>query len=95
VPQPGKSITVDFRFVVPEALLKRYGPISISAKAGDEALRPETYSIPGEHRYVRAVSPTAARAQVLRLDFALDRYASPGDFDSRELGLIALAIEAR
>lgn len=90
----GAALVLKFSLIDPEiASLKR---LTLSAKAGDAALAPETYSDSGQHEYRRDVPATAFTDTNINVNFALDKFLKL-DQDERQLGLIvtSVALEAK
>jgi hypothetical protein len=91
-PAPGKAATLQLKFSLPEALLKRLQSVTLSAAVNGVALPGETYTAPGAHVYARSVPANALAADVARVDFSLDKALPPGEVDSRELGIVVSSV---
>ena len=87
-----KGGKLTFRFVFPEPAVQTLHAVTLSAKANDTALDPQTYSASGDQTYARDVPAEALAAAVVRVTFSLDKAMPPGPVDVRELGVIAKEI---
>jgi FkbM family methyltransferase len=87
--KPGAQ--VEFKFVIPDAAYAKTKGVTISAKAGGEALPPQTYSTPGEHVYTALVPKSSLANGIVQIEFMLDRFLPASEF-GRELGVIATSI---
>jgi hypothetical protein len=80
------------RFAIPEALINRLGPMTLSARVNGVDVGSQTFSKPGDGVFERDVPAKALDAEVVIVDFALDKAMAPGEQDSRELGVVATSI---
>ncbi len=83
---------LEMRFSVAEAVIKKLQTMSLTAKVNGTPLPPETYTQPGELVFARDLEPALLAGDTIKVEFELDKFAKPGDFDSRELGLIVSSI---
>jgi hypothetical protein len=83
---------LQMRLVIPEPLINRLGPMTLSARVNGIDVGSEMYSKAGECFYDHAVPASALAAEIVIVDFALDKAMAPGEQDSRELGVIASSI---
>ena len=79
---PAKTLTVHVN--VPEAEIQKLGPITMSIRAGEHVLAPETFSRPGDYEVTRSLEPGWEN----RFDFRIDKTLPPTAADNRELGII-------
>ncbi len=77
-----KSLTV--RVNVPEVAIQKLGAITLSIRAGDHELAPETFSRAGDFSVMRELEPGWGN----RFDFRVDKTLSPTAADNRALGII-------
>ncbi len=84
--------TLQLKLSVPEPIIKRLGPVTLSASAGGAALQPEPLAEAGEYTYTRDVPASVLGGDSVTVDFALDKALSPGDVDKRELGIIVITV---
>ncbi len=89
--------TLQFRFTLPDVVFSHFNQLTLSASIQGEPLAPETYRRPGAVLYTREIPADLLSTPSVRIDFGLDNSFSPGNGDSRELGLIAhsLGIESK
>jgi hypothetical protein len=87
-----KGATLELRYSVPEVLLQKLGPITITAGVNGLALPPETFSAPGDGVWTRDVPASALRGDAVTVEFMVDKALPPSDQDSRELALIVSSI---
>jgi hypothetical protein len=69
---------------VPEAEIQKLGAITMSIRAGNHDLAPETFSRAGDVEVTRSVEPEWDK----RFDFRVDKTLAPTAGDNRELGTI-------
>jgi hypothetical protein len=84
------------RLYVPENVIQKLGPITLSAHIGSQALAPETWTQPGQYVYRRDLD-AALLTGTIQVDFALDKSLPPHGSDLRELGIVIgeISIEPR
>lgn len=75
-----------------EQIIQKYRTQTLSAKIGGCPLAPETYSATGEYVYSRPVDARCFKGDNLLVQFSLDHYGKPGEFDGRELGLVVTSV---
>jgi len=83
---------LQMRFAIPESLISRLGPMTLSARVNGVDAGSEMYSKAGECVYDHAVPASALAAEIVIVDFALDKALAPGEQDSRELGVVASSV---
>ena len=76
--------TLQLSFAIPDAVLQKAGPLTLSASIGDLKLDPEKYSQPGDLMYTREVPASAMKGEAITVEFVLDKALPPGDQDTRE-----------
>jgi len=94
-PPPGAAengAKLNFKLAVPEAILSKVGPMTLSAKINGLALSPETYSKSGDYVYDRDVPAAALKGDAVAVQFSCDKGLGPTSDDARELSLIAVSI---
>ncbi len=99
-PPPGSTrfgARLEFRFNIPEVVIKMLRVVTVSASVGDSHLSPETYLQPGDQDYSRDIAPGGLSGDSVRVAFALNKAIPPSRADERELGVIAhsLSLETR
>jgi hypothetical protein len=89
--------TLKARFSVPETVLNKLGPVTLSATANGTALPAERYQRAGDHTFSRDVPPSALAAEMVTVEFVLDKSLPAGTVDQRELGVVmsSIGLEAR
>lgn len=80
------------RLMAPEPVIKKLGPVKLSASVEGVALPAETYSKDGQYVYTQDVPAQALGKRVVTVDFTLDKFLPPGEADQRELGLVVTAV---
>lgn len=91
VRQPGEY-SLEVELYVPEAIIQRYGEVTLSVAVNGELLAPHRYEIPGLYTYCRRV---AVQREEALLEFSLDHALPPDDADSRERGVIVADVRLR
>jgi len=86
-----------FRFTLPDVVFSRFKEVILSASMQGKLLAPETYRQPGAALYTRDIPPDLFSKPSVRIDFELDHSFTPGNGDSRDLGVIArsMGLESR
>jgi hypothetical protein len=87
-----RGATLTFSLSIPDVVIQRLSSVTLSASSGTTKLKSETYSKPGSYTFSADVPPDLLIKDAITIDFALDKAIPPGTTDSRELGIIALAI---
>ncbi|HEV8145667.1 MAG TPA: hypothetical protein VGP79_04775 [Bryobacteraceae bacterium] len=87
-----KGAVLELRYSLPEALLSKLGPITISATVNGLALPPETLSRAGDGIYIQEVAASALRGAGVTVEFNVDKALPPSEVDSRELALIVSSV---
>ena len=82
----------ELRFFVPQALIDRYGSVTIQATADGSTLPSMTLRQSGRFVY-RGTLRQPPSGAMSRLDFSLDHALSPNASDERELGIVVAALE--
>jgi len=77
---------------VPGPVLARFGRITLEAIANGMALAPETFTVAGEHEYVRSLAPFSTATSDIRVDFSLSAALAPDAQDGRERGIVVTSI---
>jgi len=86
----GAKLTM--KITVPQVVIDKNKNVTVSATVGGVALKPETYTTPGDYLFVREVPASALAGESVRVDFALDKAMAPSGADIRELGIIVFSI---
>ncbi len=84
----GNGAQLELKFAVPEPVIARRKAVTLLVSVEGQALAPETYTMPGEHTYLRPVPASALSAGPVKVDFALDKYLASGEIETRELGVV-------
>jgi hypothetical protein len=77
---------------VPSAVLKRLGPISLSATINGHTLKPDIFSTAGAFTYSGEVPASVLSGASARVDFAVDKALPPSGQDARELALVVTSV---
>ncbi len=89
--------TLSFSFSLPEPVVQRLGPMTLTAVAGAKKLGTETYKAAGSYTFTAPVPAELLNKDSVTVDFVLDKSLPAGTVEKRELGLIATSVglEAR
>ena len=87
-----RGATLTFALSIPDVVVQRLSSVTLTASSGTTKLKSETYSKPGSYTFSADVPPDLLIKDAITIDFALDKAIPPGSTDSRELGIIAIAI---
>lgn len=90
-PPPGaaaKGARLELNLSVPASVLARRKSVTLSAAVQGTPLAPETYTVPGDHTYLREVPASALSLAPVKITFALDNYLKAGEIETRELGIV-------
>jgi hypothetical protein len=85
----GRGATLEFHFVLPEAVLAANKSLTLSASVDGSALPPQTYTQPGEQVYKQDVPGSVLGKDAVKVVFEVDKAYTPGGADTRSLGVIA------
>jgi hypothetical protein len=81
-----------FAFYIPETIVRRTGPVTLTAYLDGTEVGKTTYKTAGVQRFYATIPPELLRLSPVAIDFHLDRYVLKGALDSREHGLVAESI---
>jgi tRNA (mo5U34)-methyltransferase len=84
---------IELRFFVPQALIERYGPVTLHATASGAPLPSQTFHESARFTYRATLDKTASTGAPVQLDFWLDHALPPSDSDERELGIVVAALD--
>ena len=84
---------VHLRFFVPDNEIKALGPIQLTAQVAAYRLRSMKIRQGGSHEYIADVPKGALFADILSVDFSLNKAMPPSEKDARELGVVVTAIQ--
>jgi len=87
-----RGAVLTFSISIPDVVIQKLSSVTLSASSGTTKLKSETYSKPGSYTFSADVPPDLLIKDAITIDFALDKAIPPSAADSRELGIIALAI---
>ena len=87
-----KGATLTLAFSLPDAVIQKTGPVTITALAGEKKLRSQTYKDGGQNFFTADLPPELLGKDSVTVDFVLDKSLAPGTVEKRELGLIASSI---
>lgn len=78
--------------VIPEAQIRRLGPITLRAQVGASVLEAERFSKAGNYVYSRDVPAEALHFDTVLASFTLDKAAPASEADLRELGVVVTSV---
>jgi hypothetical protein len=84
---------IELRFFVPQALIERYGPVTLHASADGVPLPSQTYHESARFTYRASLEKTPFANDKVQLDFWLDHALPPSESDERELGIVVAALD--
>lgn len=82
---------LEMNFTLHEAVSK-LGPVTVSATINGTPVGSETYSQPGDYKYLHDVPASALDSDVVTVEFSTDKALAPTEKDKRELALIVKTI---
>lgn len=85
LPVQKDASTISLRLFVPDALIERFGSVTLSCRVNGAPLTPETFTEPGLYTYTRALD---AKSAELLAQFNVDRALPADASDPRERALI-------
>jgi hypothetical protein len=86
---PARGATLVFEFDIVDAILRRTGPVTLTAYLNEMEVGAKTYGAAGAQRFSAMIPPELIRQSPAVIDFQLDRYVPGGVLEGRELGVIA------
>ncbi|MBL8239719.1 MAG: hypothetical protein JNM66_20005 [Bryobacterales bacterium] len=89
---PAEGVMLYLEYSVPEVFLAKVPATTLSIAVNGQALEPEKISKAGTFKLERAVTPAMLQSDVVKVEFALDKFVAAGVVDQRELGLIVSAV---
>jgi hypothetical protein len=89
-----KLVTVVY---VPDSVIRRLGPITLTASLGGEVIGRQVFRRAGSHRLTARLDASKLDPRLNTFRFALDKSVEPSPEDKRQLGVIvsSIAIEAQ
>ena len=88
-----QDVELSVQLYVPDALIQKYGTITLTAHLGDHLLPPETYKNAGDFTFRRDLRTAWLTPRTIRIDFSLDKALPPAPPELRELGIVVRKIE--
>ena len=79
-------------FTLHDTVVKKLGPVKVTATVNGTPVGSETYSQAGDYTYSKEVPASALGADVVTVKFSTDKSLAPTDVDKRELALIVKTI---
>jgi hypothetical protein len=86
-----RGARLELHLNLPDVIVNRIGPVTVSAEIGGTALAPERYAQAGDYVYTRDVEPQLLRGSAVTIHFRTDKALTPTGADTRELALIVLS----
>jgi hypothetical protein len=84
--------TLELKLTIPQVILDRVGPVTLSGTVRGVVLSPETFSKAGESKYRREIPASALAGDEVTVEFAADKGVIPSQQDQRELAVIVSTI---
>lgn len=88
--QKGAKLVV--QLTIPHASIAKLGPVTLTARYGEQTVGSQTYEKSGQHTFETQVPAALLSRETVTFDFALDKFLSAGTLDERELGAIVSTI---
>ena len=83
-----EAAALELNFMLLDEVLAVTGPVTLHAKVNGRALKPQTFSTPGDHLYRAELPPGTVVGKSADVEFSLDKAWTSQGGDSRELGVI-------
>ena len=83
-----KGAQLVLRFSIPDPVIAKLKPLTLSASANGVKLAPEQYTAPGDFTYTRELPASALNSGNVPVSFTLDKALPPSPADTRELGVV-------
>lgn len=90
--QSPKGSTLEFTFSLPEVVISKTGPVTLSAKVNGFPIPSQTYSVPGDQTFTADIPPEVLRSGTAYIEFSTDKSLPPSGSDRRELALVAISV---
>jgi hypothetical protein len=87
-----KGATLAVSFSIPDAIINRLGPMTLTARVNGVDAGTETFNKPGEGAFRHDVPANALGTDVVAVDFTLDKSLPPSEQDNRELGIVVTSV---
>lgn len=87
-----KGARLQLRFGIPDPVIQNLKAVTLTAAINGDNLMPQTYKKSGQFSYVRDVPASDLQANIVSVEFALDRALPPGPVDKRELGIVVTEV---
>lgn len=84
--------TLTLAFNLPDVSIKNLKELTVSGKAGDLALEPQTYNTAGAQTYKRDLPASVFKSDALQVQFDVDKFLQ-SDVDKRKLSLVVTAVQ--
>ena len=91
----GRNAHLLLQLSIPDAVIQKLGPITMTVSLNGNVLPPETYRRAGEYTLAREVNAAWLDAASNRIDCSLDKWLAPSSADHRELGVILVSATLR
>lgn len=89
----GQPVHLDLKFTVPDVVIDKVGPVTLSATVNGRELGSETYAEAGQHfLFTREIPADTLASGTARVDFEVDKALPPSELDTRELAVIISSI---
>lgn len=78
-----------FAFNIPDVIIRRIGPVTLSAYVNGAEVGARTYSTAGAQSFSAIVEPALLKSSPVGVDFHLNKRIPRGVLEGRELGVVA------
>jgi hypothetical protein len=83
-----KGATLQLSFAIPDVIFNRLGTLTLNARVNGVDVGSQTFDKAGAQTFKADVPSRALGAEVVAVDFSLDKALPPGEQDQRELGVV-------
>ncbi len=84
-----RGANLEFKFYLPDVILSRTGPITLTAYLDGAEVGMARYGTAGPQRFSATIPPALLTESPVAVDFHLDPFVPAGTLEARELGVIA------
>jgi hypothetical protein len=83
---------LELKLNIPEVVIQKLGPITLSASAGGAGLAPEKFTAAGNYVYAADVPAEVLRGPGVNVEFSTDKSIPAGSLEKRELAVIVSSL---
>jgi hypothetical protein len=91
----GGRLWLQVNLFVADSILRKQGPMTLSARIGSHVLAPQRYTTGGGQNFSRELEDEWLAPGANRIDFSLDKVQLPNATDHRELGVVVTEVSIK